>query len=78
MNILVVEDDRTIASGLTYSLEQEGFTTVLRHTAKDATAAIEEQLAPSISASSICLYLTAAAMTYAHSSKRNATSRSFS
>lgn len=44
MNILVVEDDRTIASGLTYSLQQEGFTTVLCHTAKDATAAIEQQL----------------------------------
>ncbi|MFC4714153.1 response regulator transcription factor [Planococcus dechangensis] len=44
MNILVVEDDRTIASGLTYSLEQEGFTTLLCHTAKDATAAIEQQL----------------------------------
>ena len=40
MNILVVEDDRTIASGLTYSLQQEGFTTVLCHSAADATAAI--------------------------------------
>ena len=44
MNILVVEDDRTIASGLTYSLQQEGFTTILCHTAKDATATIEAQL----------------------------------
>lgn len=44
MNILVVEDDRTIASGLTYSLQQEGFTTVLCHTAKDATDRIEAQL----------------------------------
>ena len=52
MNILVVEDDRTIASGLTYSLEQEGFTTVLRHTVKDATAAIEEQLG----AIDLCLF----------------------
>lgn len=52
MNILVVEDDRTIASGLTYSLEQEGFTTVLCHTAKDATAAIEGQL-PTID---LCLF----------------------
>ena len=52
MNILVVEDDRTIASGLTYSLQQEGFTTVLCHTAKDATAAIEKQ----ISAIDLCLF----------------------
>ncbi|KYG58498.1 response regulator transcription factor [Planococcus maritimus] len=52
MNILVVEDDRTIASGLTYSLQQEGFTTVLCHTAKDATTAIEKQ----ISAIDLCLF----------------------
>ncbi|MFP3324238.1 response regulator transcription factor [Planococcus sp. SIMBA_160] len=52
MNILVVEDDRTIASGLTYSLEQEGFTTVLCHSAADATAAIEKQ----ISAIDLCLF----------------------
>ncbi|WP_271853914.1 response regulator transcription factor [Planococcus maritimus] len=52
MNILVVEDDRTIASGLTYSLQQEGFTTVLCHSAADATAAIEKQ----ISAIDLCLF----------------------
>src|SRR5690606_17215464 len=52
MNILVVEDDRTIASGLTYSLEQEGFTTLLCHSAKDATAAIEGQL-PTVD---LCLF----------------------
>lgn len=44
MNILVVEDDRTIASGLTYSLQQEGFHTILCHTAASAKTAIEQQL----------------------------------
>lgn len=31
MKILLVEDDKTIASGLEYSLEKEGFSTVLCH-----------------------------------------------
>lgn len=43
MNILVVEDDRTIASGLTYSLQQEGYGTILCHTAADAEKKIREQ-----------------------------------
>lgn len=44
MKILVVEDDRTIASGLTYSLEQEGFETILCHTVASAKGEIEVQL----------------------------------
>ena len=31
MKILLVEDDKTIASGLEYSLQQEHFSTVLCH-----------------------------------------------
>lgn len=44
MHILIVEDDRTIASGLQYSLEQEQFTTTLCQNATDATRVIEQQL----------------------------------
>ncbi|WP_214889510.1 response regulator transcription factor [Exiguobacterium sp. s142] len=44
MHILIVEDDRTIASGLQYSLEQEQFTTVLCHNVTDATRILEQQL----------------------------------
>lgn len=44
MHILIVEDDRTIASGLQYSLEQEQFTTTLCQNATDATRLIEQQL----------------------------------
>ncbi|WP_214760363.1 response regulator transcription factor [Exiguobacterium sp. s146] len=44
MHILIVEDDRTIASGLQYSLEQEQFTTTLCHNVADATRLIEQQL----------------------------------
>lgn len=44
MHILIVEDDRTIASGLQYSLEQERFTTTLCHNVADATRIIEQQL----------------------------------
>ncbi|WP_138858999.1 response regulator transcription factor [Exiguobacterium mexicanum] len=44
MHILIVEDDRTIASGLQYSLEQEQFTTTLCHNVTDATRLIEQQL----------------------------------
>ncbi|MDF2941482.1 MAG: two component transcriptional regulator, winged helix family [Herbinix sp.] len=35
MKILIVEDDKTIALGLEYSLQQEGYTVILRH---DVTA----------------------------------------
>lgn len=44
MHILIVEDDRTIASGLQYSLEQEQFTTALCQNVTDATRVIEQQL----------------------------------
>ncbi|UTT43715.1 response regulator transcription factor [Exiguobacterium aurantiacum] len=44
MHILIVEDDRTIASGLQYSLEQEQFTTTLCQNVADATKIIEQQL----------------------------------
>lgn len=44
MHILIVEDDRTIASGLQYSLEQEQFRTTLCQNAADATLMIEQQL----------------------------------
>lgn len=44
MHILIVEDDRTIASGLQYSLEQEQFRTTLCQNVTDATLMIEQQL----------------------------------
>lgn len=44
MHILIVEDDRTIASGLQYSLEQEQFTTTLCHNVSDATEVIAHHL----------------------------------
>lgn len=40
MHILIVEDDRTIASGLQYSLEQEQFRTTLCQNVADATLMI--------------------------------------
>lgn len=44
MHILIVEDDRTIASGLQYSLEREQFRTTLCQNVADATLMIEQQL----------------------------------
>lgn len=44
MKILLVEDDRTIASGLEYSLKQESFEIILCHTAKAAEEIIQENL----------------------------------
>ncbi|PUA37321.1 DNA-binding response regulator [Paenibacillus elgii] len=44
MNILVVEDDKTIASGLEYSLQQDQFSTVLCHDIASAKKVIAEQL----------------------------------
>ncbi|WML32828.1 response regulator transcription factor [Clostridium sp. OS1-26] len=41
MKILLVEDDKTIAAGLEYSLEQEGFTTILCHDVSSAKKAIK-------------------------------------
>ncbi len=42
MKILLVEDDKTIAAGLEYSLEQEGFTTILCHDVSSAKKAIKD------------------------------------
>ncbi|AGA57091.1 response regulator with CheY-like receiver domain and winged-helix DNA-binding domain [Thermobacillus composti KWC4] len=44
MNILLVEDDRTIASGLKYSLEQEQYTVTLCYDAASAKEEIEAGL----------------------------------
>nr|WP_239585467.1 response regulator transcription factor [Amphibacillus cookii] len=45
VKILLVEDDRTIASGLEYSLQQEEYQTVLCHDVASAKKVIEQQLA---------------------------------
>lgn len=44
MKILLVEDDRTIASGLEYSLKQEDYETLLCHNAASATEAIHQKI----------------------------------
>ncbi|MEH7380905.1 response regulator transcription factor [Bacillus sp. JJ1533] len=44
MKILLVEDDKTIATGLNYSLTQEGYETVICHNAEDAKKVIHEKL----------------------------------
>lgn len=44
MNILLVEDDRTIASGLEYSLKQENFDTILCYDAASATTVINNSV----------------------------------
>lgn len=44
MKILLVEDDKTIASGLEYSLQQDQFETVLCHDFTSARAVIEAEL----------------------------------
>lgn len=44
MKILLVEDDKTIASGLEYSLQQDHFSTVLCHDAASAKKVLAEQL----------------------------------
>ncbi|MCR2821286.1 response regulator transcription factor [Lederbergia panacisoli] len=44
MKILLVEDDKTIASGLEYSLQQDHFFTILCHDATSAKKIIAEQL----------------------------------
>ncbi|WP_028545505.1 response regulator transcription factor [Paenibacillus taiwanensis] len=52
MNILVVEDDKTIAAGLEYSLQQDGFSTILCH---DVTAA-KKTILESIEQITLCLF----------------------
>ncbi|MBS4218808.1 response regulator transcription factor [Bacillus sp. FJAT-49711] len=44
MKILLVEDDKTIASGLEYSLQQDHFSTILCHDAASAKKVIAKQL----------------------------------
>lgn len=44
MKILLVEGDRTIASGLEYSLKQEGYEPVVCHDATSATEVIQQSL----------------------------------
>ena len=44
MKALIVEDDKTIASGLEYSFQQEGFETVICFQAESAMKVIAEQL----------------------------------
>lgn len=44
MKILLVEDDRTIASGLEYSLQQDHFETLLCYDATSAKTVLSEQL----------------------------------
>lgn len=41
MKILVVEDEEVIAAGLAYSLEQEGYETMISHTVKEAYSCME-------------------------------------
>jgi DNA-binding response OmpR family regulator len=41
--ILLVEDDKTIALGLEYSLGQEGYTVTVRHRAQGALAVLKEE-----------------------------------
>ena len=52
MKILVVEDDRTIASGLEYSLKQENYEIVLCHTAASAIGVLND----SIEEIDLCLF----------------------
>ncbi|MCM3763958.1 response regulator transcription factor [Neobacillus niacini] len=52
MKILLVEDDKTIASGLEYSLQQDQFSPIVCHDAASAKQVIAEQL-PNIA---LCLF----------------------
>lgn len=45
MKILLVEDDKTIASGLDYSLQADGYETVICYNAESAKSVITERLA---------------------------------
>ncbi|MBY0122031.1 response regulator transcription factor [Bacillus sp. S/N-304-OC-R1] len=44
MKILLVEDDKTICSGLQYSLQQEGYSTIICHNTKDAIDVIAKDI----------------------------------
>lgn len=52
MKILLVEDDKTIASGLEYSLQQDGYITVLCHD----VASAQKVLAEDIDQITLCLF----------------------
>lgn len=52
MKILLVEDDRTIAAGLEYSLQKDGFETVLYHDAKST----ESFLTKGLNEVDLCLF----------------------
>lgn len=52
MKILLVEDDRTIASGLEYSLQQDQYETILCYDATSAQAVLTDQL----SELSLCIF----------------------
>jgi len=51
MYVFIVEDDRTIAAGLEYSLEQEQYHVLLAHSVKEAEAIIRERY------NEFCLYI---------------------
>lgn len=52
MKIFIVEDDQPIATGLTYSLEQENYETIVCHTYKEAS----EVIAKRIDEITLCLF----------------------
>lgn len=52
MKLLIVEDDKTIASGLEYSLNQEGYEVIVCHRAQEAMEIINTKL----SSISLCLF----------------------
>ncbi|WP_368901414.1 response regulator transcription factor [Oceanobacillus oncorhynchi] len=52
MKLLIVEDDKTIASGLEYSLSQEGYEVIVCHHAEGAKEIIETE----INRISLCLF----------------------
>ncbi|WP_152656635.1 response regulator transcription factor [Oceanobacillus sp. CFH 90083] len=52
MKLLIVEDDKTIASGLEYSLKQEGYQVTICHRAQEAVEIIDTQL----NTISLCLF----------------------
>ncbi|GGP08123.1 response regulator transcription factor [Oceanobacillus neutriphilus] len=52
MKLLIVEDDKTIASGLEYSLNQEGYDVIVSHHAQEAEQIIKTE----INSISLCLF----------------------
>ncbi|GAB2535376.1 response regulator transcription factor [Gracilibacillus alcaliphilus] len=52
MKLLIVEDDQTIASGLEYSLTQEGYQVTVCHNVQEAIQIIDQQL----DSISLCLF----------------------